>query len=384
MQKVHAYLKEIKSAAEIYKQNIDEPMNICIGNVSCDMDSAIGAIILAYYKTYKSDYFEEYGNYENLWIPVINCPRAEIKARIDICYHLESFNINHEDLIYNDDIDINFYADNKLLNLALIDHNKLDMTQSRWESSIRHIVDHHLDNKTSMDVERIVKFCGSACSLVVNMIFESGLGNQILDKDICRFFWPAILLDTENFNPDIKGKKWCEVDETAFAQMSRMILTEQYHALFQHKFDKKLNIELGLDLILRKDYKNFEWKNCNCGISVVFNPIHEILVTFGVKKVHEILAERMKDLNLGLHIIISQTYDNSGHALREIMIFHEEQNKLEMVSKAFEAETTFPIQKKKFTGLAKNFSFYKFKDESVSRKKVDPIFNAIFQKFEKF
>ena len=103
------YLNEAHTAAVIYKYNIDERINICIGNVSCDMDSAIGAIILGYYKTHVDRYFDDYGNYENFWIPVINCARKEIEARIDIAFHLKTHGIEIEKLVYIDDLDLNYY-----------------------------------------------------------------------------------------------------------------------------------------------------------------------------------------------------------------------------------------------------------------------------------
>ena len=132
MNSLQRFLNEAHTAAEIYKLNIDEKINICIGNVSCDMDSAIGAIILAYHMTHKDRYFDDFGNYENFWIPVINCARKEIDARIDISFHLKTHGIDTQNLVYIDDLNINFYSDNNLLKLAIIDHNKLDLSQEKW------------------------------------------------------------------------------------------------------------------------------------------------------------------------------------------------------------------------------------------------------------
>ncbi len=60
-----SFLEEANVAANLFNVSIDEKINICIGNASCDMDSAIGAILLAYYSTHKNDYHHDPGNFEN-------------------------------------------------------------------------------------------------------------------------------------------------------------------------------------------------------------------------------------------------------------------------------------------------------------------------------
>jgi len=134
-----------------------------------------------------------------------------------------------------------------------------------------------------------------------------------------------------------------------------------------------------LDLILKKDYKNFQWKNCVAGISVCFNSLHDIMQQFGVEGLKTKLRERMNDNGLDIHCIITQTYLKTGEAFREIMIFDPKDERLKLVSDLFEKKCPFALQRKKFTGLKGNFSFFYFKDESVSRKKVEPIFKGIFE-----
>jgi inorganic pyrophosphatase/exopolyphosphatase len=373
------FLDEAHTAADIYKSRIDDKINICIGNVSCDMDSAIGAIILAYYMTHKDHYFDDYGNYENFWIPVINCARKEIEARIDISFHLKTHGINPHKLVYIDDLDINYYSDNNLLKLAIIDHNKLDLSQEKWRNSVVFIVDHHVDMKDHPDAEKVLQFCGSACSMAINLIFENKMEDEILTSEICQFFVPAILIDTENFKPSLKGTKWGEPDELAIFRINRVMMRNYYNDLLNKKTDRKLNLELGLELMLKKDYKNYQWKNCIAGISVIFNPLHEIMSHFGVDDLIVKLKKRMMDNELNIFCIIAQTYSKTGSAYRELMIYDEDSKRLNEISSAFEKQCNYPIQKKKFTGFSKNFSFYIFKDESVSRKKVEPILKDIFE-----
>jgi inorganic pyrophosphatase/exopolyphosphatase len=382
MDQLNKFLSEVQSAGDIYKRNIDERINICLGNVSCDMDSAVGAILLAYYLTRKNNYYNDYGNYEIFWIPVINCPRGELEARIDINLHIKKYGIDINNLIYINDLDISHYSRHNLLSLALIDHNKLDYSQEEWSKSVQIIIDHHVDLNVHNDIDKTVVFCGSACSLAMNLIFKNGF-EDILTSEICKFFSGAILLDTENFKPSLKNTKWSEIDQEAFLNINRIIFGEYYQGLISMKTDRKANIELGLDLILKKDYKNYVWglneKKNVAGISVCFNTFHDIMTQFGVETLKKKLNERIEKQNLNIHLVITQTY-NGSHAFREIMIFDRDTSRLEKVSELFEKNCPYALEKKKFTGLKGNFSFFFFKDESVSRKKVEPIFQEIFEK----
>jgi inorganic pyrophosphatase/exopolyphosphatase len=378
MEKLLNYLSEANTAAEIYKQNIEERINICIGNVSCDMDSAIGAILLAYYMSHKDDYFSDPGNFDNFWIPVINCPRNEIVARLDIASHLKLSGIDTEKLVYIDDLDINFYSSKGLLRLSLIDHNKLDITQESWAKSVVYLVDHHVDLKEYPDLDKVLQFCGSACSLAMNLIFQSDFAEQILTKEICQFFSAAILIDTENLKPNLKGTKWSDDDVSAILEISRICNKKYYDELISKKTDRQLNIGLGLELMLRKDYKNYQWKNCVAGISVIFNTFHEVMNSFGVEELRKTINKRLETNKLNFYAIITQTYSKTGEAMREIMLFDEDSNRLTKISEAFEKTSPYAIVRKKFTGYSKCFAFYMFKDSSVSRKKVEPVLRDIF------
>ena len=378
MNQLLKFLSEVHTAGEIYREKIDEKLNVCLGNVSCDMDSAVGAILLAYYLTNKNEYYKDYGNYEIFWVPVINCPREELVARIDIHHHFKAYGLDIKNLVFIDDLDLNHYSTNNLLNLALIDHNKLDYSRQAWDNSVTFILDHHVDLNAYPNAKKIVEFCGSACSLALNLIYQNNL-QETLTKEICHFFSAAILIDTENFKPALKGTKWSQIDEDAFLQMNRTVFYEYYNQLINLKTDRKVNIELGLDLILKKDYKNYLWKNCVAGISVCFNSLHDIMQQFGVEFLKTKLKERMETNGLNIHCIITQIYLKTGEAFREIMIFDPDYERLNIVSDLFEKKCPYALQRKKFTGLKGNFTFFYFKDESVSRKKVEPIFKEIFE-----
>lgn len=375
------YLLETNTAFRTYRENIDEKLNVCLGNVSCDMDSTIGVFILGYYLTHKNKYFDDLGNYDNLYLPVVNCKRGELVARLDISFHFQKFGIDTNSLIYIDDLDLDFYAKCNLLKLCIIDHNKLDVEQSQWDSSVKMIVDHHVDTHAYdnvSDLDKSVVHCGSACSMAMNLIFESGMDN-LLDKELVEFFSPAILLDTENLKPSLKNNKFNQIDETACLKMFTVMMKSNFDSLIKTKVDRKKNLELGLSLILSKDYKNYVWKDVKAGISVIFNDFHEVINQFKLENLKKAIAERKKEFNLDFYFALTQTYDENDVCHREIMLYHDDINVVNKLKADFEKNCTFKLKTKKFTGLSKNFVFYIVDDESASRKKFEPIFKNIFE-----
>lgn len=380
MEKLINFVNETYTASLVYKENIDERINVCLGNVSCDMDSSIGVYLLAYFLTHKNKYSDDPGNFENLHIPVVNCPRGELEARIDIAYHLEKHGIDLNKLVYVTDLDLNYYASQGLLNLSIIDHNQLDITQSKWGESVKMIVDHHVDTHAyddKKDVDKIVTFCGSACSLAINFYFDHSL-EGLLTKEVCEFFIPAILLDTENLKPSLKGQKWGDIDELACSRIFRIMMSSTFNMLIGKKTDRQLNLSLGLDLILKKDYKNYNWKTTVAGISVCFNSFHEIINTFTIESLRSLIIDKIKSNKLELYMIITQTYNNEK-AIREFMLFDTDTDRFNKLKKAFETHCPFKLKVKKFTGLTKNFAFWIIEDETVSRKKIEPVFKKILE-----
>ena len=100
---------------------------------------------------------------------------------------------------------------------------------------------------------------------------------------------------------------------------------------------------------------------------------------FGVECLKTQLKERINLNGLDIHCIITQIYLKTGEAFREIMIYDPDLDRLQKVSDLFEKKCPYALQRKKFTGLKGNFTFFYFKDQSVSRKKVEPIFKDIFE-----
>jgi len=111
MNKFKSYLKDTR----VRLLSAETSLNLVMGNTSGDMDSIVGALGLAYYLTLKTN---------ELWTPVVNCKRSELKLKVEIFKHIiDDCEICFEDLIFWDELIPLKVA---VTQICLIDHNKID------------------------------------------------------------------------------------------------------------------------------------------------------------------------------------------------------------------------------------------------------------------
>lgn len=98
----------------------EKPLRLCLGNVSCDMDSVVGSLALGYYY---------YLKYNLLFKPAINCSRAFFKMKLEIAMHLADCSLEPfiEKLMFLEDLQgLRDDVESAVEEVALIDHNLLD------------------------------------------------------------------------------------------------------------------------------------------------------------------------------------------------------------------------------------------------------------------
>jgi inorganic pyrophosphatase/exopolyphosphatase len=97
--------------------------------------------------------------------------------------------------------------------VALIDHNKLDVTQEALLGSrVKRIVDHHIDNNlyTYSLQEKQIELIGSATTLAIERLLKEFPGS--IDAELAHFLKAPILLDSYHFEPSLKDSKWTDKD----------------------------------------------------------------------------------------------------------------------------------------------------------------------------
>lgn len=151
-----------------------------MGNTSCDVDSAIGALTLSYYYTKKS-------GGEQVWVPVINSPRKDFFCNLEITQHLKDCEISQDELYFYDEFREQYPDPSSVEEVALIDHNILDVTQSDLAPKVTRVIDHHVDSDAYKGQlkEKICHLVGSACSLVALKIQEDNdaFAEELKDGD---------------------------------------------------------------------------------------------------------------------------------------------------------------------------------------------------------
>ena len=115
MQPFKLYLKE----AYEHAVHSSQPLRLVLGNTSGDMDSIVGAMGLAYYYTLKT---------HTLWIPIINCAKADLRLKAEIYKHIVlDCGISVDDLLYWDEL---VALKCSIEEICLIDHNVIDEAQA--------------------------------------------------------------------------------------------------------------------------------------------------------------------------------------------------------------------------------------------------------------
>lgn len=95
MNKIGVFLKEAKKLLQF-----KESVIFVIGNESCDLDSAVSAISLAYFYTVTKETPKNLSLTQNeRFLPVLNIKRVNLPLKTEVTYFMQSNGINPDDLI---------------------------------------------------------------------------------------------------------------------------------------------------------------------------------------------------------------------------------------------------------------------------------------------
>lgn len=334
----------IESISAARKFNLPTLRALCIGNVSADMDSVVGSLVMS---QLISDNTLKY-------TPVILCQKEELPLRIEIVQHLEKHGMSlawvHENVLFKEDL-VNLEG---VQGIGLVDFNLLPKNLEHLGSKVKHVIDHHVDNGAYKDtcITRKVQLMGSATSLVTNSYFEKGFE---IDSDLALFLSAPISLDTYNFKDDLYGHKWNDIDRDAFK-----LLQEQNSDLKDHpakywedlnnaKTDVKANLALGIKNILIKDFKTYEIVKDGdhmrgIGASSIRVPTNTILEFFGQDKVIGCMREMMQKLDLVMFFILP-TLSDKDSMRKEMVIYSDAELIDDDISKFHELRDMLKVNK---------------------------------------
>ena len=284
------YLKEIK---KLYENNSSLLEIIFIlGNNTCDLDSALSAYILsigenincgtiALSKKGKPSLNEKA---TKLYIPVLNIQRGTLPYRIDVKYIFNKFNIDENDFWYISDSIFDIHnlfkyknCENKNIktNLILVDHTILIDEEKYLADYVIDIYDHHLLTNYSSLYKNLQKMnirypVGSCSTLILNDFFcmnkEQDFPINIISPLLAV---SAILIDTKKFNDEFYRNRWIDLDKKVYKHIKKIIkeeykgikMKEYFKEIKDIKHDIQKNLDLGVEPLLIKDQKTYNWDN---------------------------------------------------------------------------------------------------------------------------
>jgi inorganic pyrophosphatase/exopolyphosphatase len=220
-------------------------VNIVIGNQSADLDSLVGAILLAAYYNHKD------GCSGGGIIPVVNSSREILASKRECMHFLNRFKISLDDLVYIGDLRVDSIA-----SVFLVDHNELDPRELdlHFDDKIKGIIDHHHDARQFMKAKpRIVANAGSNVSLIASLLSKNDaaeLGEQFFDM----MMYPLVY-DTNNLQGPVQN-----VDREAF-KLAKKHGTIDARRLFEELQNARFNTagdDEPVEQILVKDFKLYD------------------------------------------------------------------------------------------------------------------------------
>ena len=281
------YLKEIRNIYENCQSLLE--IIFVLGNTSCDLDSALSAYILSISENLKCGTIKisEKGKpsinekITKVYLPVLNIKRGTLPYRIDIKYIFDKFNIDQNDFWYISDSIFdanslfkykNYENKNIKTSLILVDHTILTKDQQYLADYVIDIHDHHLlTNLPDLykNLKRInIKYpIGSCTTLILNDYLcikkKETFPSKILPPLLAV---SAILVDTEKFKDNLYGIRWVDLDKKVYKYLKKLVkkkedikMKEYYKEIKEIKHDEEKNLELGVEALLSKDQKIFDW-----------------------------------------------------------------------------------------------------------------------------
>ncbi|XP_047040154.1 exopolyphosphatase PRUNE1 [Helicoverpa zea] len=262
---------------KLNNNNFNE-LNLIIGNESCDLDSAISAIVYATYlfwqhnqvkckvctKAYRDGTLVK----DDVFVPILNVDRADYELKTEVAYLLKKKGISVSNLVFRDDNNLQELLNNSKSKVVLVDHHVLAKKDEFLAPFVTEIIDHRPLDKSKWtykeDTRSTIEIVGSCATLVAQRIKDL---SSLVAKDVdffkaypvCgEFLHATIILDTVNFSKEVN--KATPHDEEIIQFLESVIKPADYKAERQRILDtlveaRKDVSNLSAAQLLRKDVK---------------------------------------------------------------------------------------------------------------------------------
>jgi len=352
------------------------PVTVVVGNESCDLDSAVSAIVLAYFLHTTSQ-----SPGEKIIVPVLNVSWEDLPLKTDVTKVLLTLGIQAFDIPRLDEIDFSALRDLGLLSLVLVDHHNL--FDPDLEDCLEEIIDHRPVSSllpktcTGPGTKAVVniKPVGSCATLVLKRVWE--ISPDFRDTQALRMIRFAIITDTVNFSES--AKKTTEDDLSVMDRIDLLLgldtlsRTVDYQLVLAAKTDLS---GLSTKQILQKDLKVVKSSGGDQGLA--FSSAMTSAADLAQREdfIQDATAFLKERSCQGLVVMgmVSSKAEGIEHVQRDIAIFPSEHT---LCQNIVDKLPGYPELKLKGCKSEANTCIFSQGDVSYSRKKVMPIIKEI-------
>ncbi|XP_043286357.1 exopolyphosphatase PRUNE1 [Venturia canescens] len=188
----------IASKSALNDLNKYERVRVVSGNSTCDLDSAVCALVLGYYQ-YES--LAEDDKKKIAVIPIMNISEREYRIKTEVVWFLRANGIHSDAITFRNQLDLAGLANEKKLELTLVDHHALGVEDERLANSVVEIIDHRPRDPTCSwppSLKLTLEPVGSCATLVAHEILTKN--PTLMDARIRALLRGPILVDTHNLS----------------------------------------------------------------------------------------------------------------------------------------------------------------------------------------
>lgn len=337
---------------------------VVIGNDSCDLDSAVSAIVYSYLISTKMAISKT-----KTVIPMLNITREELPLKTEVTYFLSKTGINTESLILRDTLDLQKLSLSGKLELILVDHHSLPPPDNWMKSFVVEVIDHRPQDVSWYWPQQLatIEIVGSCCTLIARKILE--YNPSIFTPSICNLLYGTILLDTACMSPTVA--RATPVDHEVISELEKVLPSlPDRNVIYRELVKARADIsELLTDQILNKD------KKAVCNVPICGFPF---LVMDFIKRPDSIMAlDLMCKSQVTPVIVLMGLCTEGDRTRRDLGIYSTDcslAHKLcEHLTPALSLESMAPDRP------IHGFYIFHQRNVTASRKQVLPLVKAFFE-----
>ncbi len=362
---VNRFLFDARSRAQTH--DIDM---LVFGNEAADLDSVVSAIGLGWVL----------GNGKKpcAALPLIPIQRDDFRLKTESRWVLSQTGIDAENLFFLDDVLPLDALMSRVRGFALVDHNRLTNSFSKYEEKVRLIMDHHEDLNLYPNALRQIQPVGSCATLVGEDLINGSGGGAVgkIPGSLAALLLGTILIDTVNLDPNA-GR--ATPRDHAVVEHLQPIADLDTDNFYQGIRAAKSDIS-GMDTrdLLRRDCKTFQFNKLSCTVASVPLALERwMLRDMGLAKGIETYAGEMQ-----ADILMTMNTQRTPEFSRGIAVFCKSPVLFTTISAMLASNLDLEIIPPPHGFECGDVHFYRQGNLSLSRKKLEPMLDRYFSQLE--